>query len=131
MDAIDGLEHFLHEVGNGAITAHLTVNQVYAHRQHVEKTWKHPRGGMAGYLEGPLELESALLFQMMADHLVSATGSDIVEGMIGVSEKMNRMVEDNAPRKYEILRYSGHPQVYDNDRIVYDRPPKQERRRDK
>ena len=129
-DAIEGLEHLIQAIGDGDIVAQLDVDQPYAQNQHQTDGFQHPHGGRAHYLGGPLKDQSSELVRIMADSLITKTGSNIIEGMIRVSEKMNGMVEDNAPILDHILRYSGHPSVIDNDKVIYDRPPKEARRTD-
>lgn len=122
--AFDGLERLARAVGSGDIVATLTVNQPYAQRQHEELTWTHPRGGRAKYLEQPLMEQHAELMQVAADSLITAEGSDIQGGMARVAEQMSGMVEDNAPRLDNILRFSGQPEVTDNGTVTYSRAPK-------
>lgn len=124
MDAIQSLERLARAVGSGEIVASVTVDQPYAKRQHEELEWKHPRGGQAKYLEGPLFANYAELMQEIANSLITKDGSDIVGGMTRAAEEMSGWVEDKAPRLDHILRYSGHPQVIDNGTLAYDRPAK-------
>lgn len=130
-DAIEGLERFLHAVGKGNITAQLTVDQIYAQNQHQTDSFQHPHGGRSHYLGGPLQEQSEKLVRIMADTLISREGSDIVEGMIRVSEEMRGIVENNAPVLDYILRDSGHPTVIDDGVVKYDSPAKESRRLDK
>lgn len=124
MDAIIGLERLARAVGSGEISAVCTVDQPYAQVQHEELAWQHPRGGQAKYLEGPLFAHYDELMRIIARSLITASGSDIVGGMVRAAEEMSRWVEDYAPRLDHLLMYSGHPQVFDNGTIEYDRPPK-------
>lgn len=130
MSAIEGLERLLNAVGDGTIEARLVVDQPYAEAQEEEDTWQHPRGGRAHFLGDGLKERSAELIQVAADHLITSTGSDIQKGMARIAENLSEMVEEDAPRLDEILRYSGHPIVTDNGKAVYNREPKQPRRRD-
>lgn len=122
--AIEGLERLARAVGSGEIEASVTVNQPYAQRQHEELGWKHPRGGRAKYLGGPLIEESAKLVQIAADHLISGDGTDLEHGMVRIAEEMSQMVEENAPSLYDVLRYSSQPEVVDNGVVKYSRAPK-------
>lgn len=125
-NAVDGLQKLIDEVGHGDLQSKLIVDQAYAQAQHEELTWKHPHGGRAKYLEAPLMENSDELLQIMADHLIGLTGSDIKDGMIKVAEKMSTFVEDNAPKDIGVheLARSGHPMVYDDGVVIYDRAPK-------
>lgn len=124
MDAIDRLEQLIHAVGDGDIEARCVVDQPYAQDQHENMEYRHPRGGRARFLGGPLVEQADHLMGVVAESLVTPEGTDIVGGMTRVAETMSGFVEDNAPRLNEVLRYSGHPQVVDNGQVVYDRAPK-------
>ena len=44
-----------HLVGDGQrLQGSVTCDQVYAHRQHEDLSYRHPRGGQAKFLEKPL-----------------------------------------------------------------------------
>lgn len=123
--AIDGLDHLAREVGHGHITAICRVDQPYAHRQHEELTWKHPHGGRAKYLEGPLFENAEELVHKIAGSLLTETGSHLREVMIEVAEKLSTYVEENAPVLTGELKNSGHPFVEDEEfGTIYDRPPR-------
>lgn len=125
--AIDGLQELIDSIGHGNLEGKLVVNQAYAQAQHEELTWKHPHGGRAKYLQHPLYENSGHLVRILADSLLAhLEHSNIVEGMIKVSETMSGYVEENAPKDVGMheLAYSGHPMVYDDGVLVYDRAPK-------
>lgn len=125
-NAIDGLQHLINEVGHGDLQARLIVDQAYAQRQHEELAWKHPHGGRAKYLEGPLLERSDELLRILADSLIDESGSSIESGMVRVAEKMSNFVEENAPHDENAheLAHSGHPIVYSDGVTIYDRAPK-------
>jgi hypothetical protein len=124
VNAIDGLQRLIDSIGHGDIVSKCIVDQVYAQRQHEELTWKHPHGGRAKYLEVPLFENSTKVVQIVAEHFLTQTGSNIQQGMVEVSEMMSQWVVDNAPRLEDELENSGHPQVFDNGIPIYDRTPK-------
>lgn len=121
--AIEGLQHLIDSIGHGDIVAKCTVDQVYAQAQHEELTWRHVHGGRAKYLEGPLFENSSEVVKIMSEHLLTKTGSEIQQGMIEISEMMSEWVVQNAPRLEGELENSGHPQVFDNGILIYDRAP--------
>lgn len=41
-------------VTDDAVIGTVSFNTIYAARQHEELDWRHPKGGQAKYLEGPL-----------------------------------------------------------------------------
>jgi hypothetical protein len=116
------IDHLRHMNGDGGrITASVTVDQVYAHYQHEHLDFRHPRGGTAKYLEGPL-------YDGYRDYLADYARGVLDDGghraMEHSAEHLSDKVELTAPREWGDLRKSGHPQVTDDERIIYDRPPK-------
>lgn len=117
------IDHLSREVGTGHITARCEVNQPYAQNQHQSVWFKHPHGGRAFYLGGPL-LENAYgLLSSIARGAITPGGSLLSMRMIEVAEWMARAVLENAPVETGQLRLSGHPSVESHGSIVYDRPP--------
>ena len=110
-------------VGHGKITGRLTVDQAYAQYQHETIELKHPRGGTAHYLRDPLYKNMDEYLRHIAAKTITPNGSEIHKGMEDVVEDLSEMVFDNAPRDLWVLRQSGHPQVSDDNIVVYDRAP--------
>jgi hypothetical protein len=111
-----------HLVGDGArLTGTCTVDQVYAHRQHEDLSYRHPRGGQAKFLEKPL-------FDNYRNYLGDYAKTVLIDGgqpeMKRSMEHLSDQVELTAPVEWDDLRKSGHPQVTVGERVVYDRPPK-------
>jgi hypothetical protein len=100
------------------------VDQIYAHYQHERLDLRHPRGGHALYLQRPL-------YDHFRDYLGDYARTVIDDGgqpaMRRSMEKLADQVEIHAPREFGDLMRSGHPLVYEGDRLVYDRKPKQHR----
>lgn len=107
-------------VGEGTLTGSLEVDQVYARYQHEGLDLRHPRGGRAKYLEGPLYERHRDYLQRLADHTLDGTLSGAMRENM---ESLATEVYDNAPREFHDLRRSGHPRVRDGEGIVYDRIP--------
>lgn len=124
MAGSDTFEARLHEladqVGEGVLHGSVVVDQVYARYQHEGLDLKHPSGGVAKYLEGPLYANHRDYFQRIADRVL--TGG-LTDAMADNVEALSREVYDKAPREFHDLRASGHPSVTDHDRVAYDRPP--------
>jgi hypothetical protein len=99
----------------------VTVDQVYAHYQHEGLELHHPRGGRALYLQIPL-------FEHFRDYLADYARHVLRDGgrasLKDSAEHLSDEVETNAPREWGDLMRSGHPEVHQGERVIYDRPPK-------
>ena len=109
-------------VGNGQrLTGSVTVDQIYAHRQHEDLSYHHARGGSAKYLEKPL-------MDHYRDYLGGYAKTVLHDGgqsaMKRSMEHLSDQVEETAPREWGDLRSSGHPAVTQGGRTIYDRAPK-------
>lgn len=102
----------------------VVCDQVYAHRQHEELSYRHPRGGGAKYLERPL-------MDGYRDYLNDYARTVLTDGgqpaMKRSMEHLSDQVEIAAPVEFTDLRRSGHPSVTLGGRTIYDREPKQRR----
>ena len=116
------IDELLHMTGSGQrVTAHVVVDQVYAHYQHEHLDFHHPRGGMAKYLEGPLYGGYREYLDDYARTVLEDGGQHAMERS---AEHLSGQVETHAPREWGDLMRSGHPSVTEGERTVYDRPPK-------
>jgi hypothetical protein len=109
-------------VGNGErLTGSVTVDQIYAHRQHEDLSYHHARGGQAKYLEKPL-------FDHYRDYLADYAKTVLRDGgqpaMRRSMEHLSDQVEILAPREWGDLLKSGAPKVTLGERTIYDRAPK-------
>ena len=109
-------------VGTGHIVAGCTVNQPYAQNQHQSVWFRHPHGGRALYLGGPLYENAFLLIEELARGAITPFGSMIDRRMIDIAETLARYVLENAPRETGLLATSGNPWVKDKGALIYDRP---------
>lgn len=107
-----------------SITAHVIVDQVYAHYQHERMDLRHPRGGEAKYLERPFFDHYSYYLRDYADTVLLDGGANAMKRS---AERLSDEVELHAPREFGDLLRSGHPVVTQGGRTVYDRPPKQHR----
>lgn len=121
------IDRLIAEAGEGDLVGRVVVDQVYAQNQHESSWFKHPRGGQDHYLRDPLFDKVDQYMQHLADHLVTPNGSEIKEAMSHVVEDLSDQVEIRAPREFGDLESSGHPIVYDQGAVIYDRPPKTRR----
>lgn len=117
-------------VGEGTLRGRVGVNQVYALAQH-SGYWrtgplagvrirKHPRGGKSHFLSDPLQDHHERYLRNLADAVLSGF---LVQAMAENVEHLAGQVHQQAPREFEDLRNSAHPQVLDDRRLAYDRPP--------
>lgn len=111
--------------GDGAnLVMHVVVDQVYAHYQHEHLNFHHPRGGQAKYLEQPLYDHFRGYLSNYADTVLHDGG---MRAMENAAEHLSDQVELRAPREWGDLGKSGHPTVTEDERTVYDRPPRVQR----
>ena len=102
----------------------VTMDQVYAHRQHEDLSYHHPRGGHAQYLRLPL-------YEHAPDYLRAIAGGWLEDGgkraMARSMEHLSDAAELQAPWEFVDLARSGSPKVEVGHRTDYERPPKQHR----
>jgi hypothetical protein len=109
-------------VGDGQrLRGSVTCDQIYAKYQHERTELHHPRGGGPFYLQKPL-------MDHYRDYLGDYAKTVLHDGgqpaMRRSMEHLSDEVEVTAPREWNDLRKSGHPQVTLGERTVYDRAPK-------
>jgi hypothetical protein len=107
-------------VGDGILRGQVEVDQVYARYQHERLDLRHPEGGRAKYLGGPLLENTYRYIQELADSLLTG---QLRGQMVKTMEDLSQKVYDNAPREFNDLRASGHPTVVDDEYKIYDRMP--------
>jgi hypothetical protein len=108
-------------VGSGKLTGTCTVDQVYAHRQHEDMSYRHPKGGSAKYLQKPLMDHYRDYIGDYAKTVLEDGGQSAMKRSM---EHLSDQVEISAPREWGDLMKSGHPKVEQAARTLYDRPPK-------
>jgi hypothetical protein len=99
----------------------VVCDQVYAHRQHEELSYHHPRGGSAKYLERPL---MSGYRDYLSDYAKTVLHDGGQPAMKRSMEHLSDQVELTAPVEWNDLRKSGHPSVEQGGRTIYDRAPK-------
>lgn len=108
-------------VGDGPLQGQLVVSQRYAAKQHVEQSYRHPRGGGPNYVSAPLAARAPGYVRELAEHVLDG---GVVRAMADNMEDLADQVTTLAPVDRNILRQSAHPTVSDNGRSVYDRAAK-------
>jgi hypothetical protein len=110
----------------GVLHGEVIVDQVYAHYQHEHLEFRHPRGGMAKYLETPLLLNfPRYLFEIARQYLDDGGHRAMENSMEDLAEAGG--VATFAPVEFDDLRRSGHPRVWVGARLLFDREPRQHR----
>lgn len=118
------IEELMAAIGGGELTGTTVVDQVYALYQHEDLALHHPRGGGAKYLITPLMEMSEELFMGIAHDFLEDGGK---KAMIAGMESLCQAIKITAPVEFNNLRRSGHPIVFDDGAVIYDRPPEQHR----
>ena len=125
--ASEGIKILRERTAGPKVKTTVTVDQVYAKYQHESLDFRHPRGGRAKYLEGPLFEGFAGSMERFAQGLLrveeetagrrwAATGRDLVEA-----------VGHEAPLEFGDLRRSAGLVTTEGTRVVVEEPPAQRR----
>lgn len=114
------MTELIEEHDGGPLEGSVTVDQVYARFQHERMDLKHPAGGQAKFLSGPLLNDSAKMLQKLAGAVLDGS---LVGAMAQNMESLSLSVWEKAPRDFWDLRQSGNPVVRVNGAEVYNRPP--------
>lgn len=117
----DRLVHLRKMIGEGTIEGTVTVDQIYAHYQHERVELHHPRGGRAKYLQIPLMRHFRDYISDYARNVLRDGGQEAIKRSM---EHLSDQVEIEAPREWGDLLRSGHPEVKQGGRHLYDRQPK-------
>lgn len=120
-DFFERIEELIENVGDGTLRGSVEVDQVYAHVQHEDLSYEHPRGGGPKYLEQPLHTNHRDYLQRVADATLDPEGP--ASGMAEAMESLSSEVAVHAPVEFGDLRESGHPKVTSQGEVVFDRPP--------
>src|ERR1035441_2320091 len=114
------LDHLRPMGGGGRLVGSVTVDQVYAHRQHEDMSYHPPRGGGPKYLQKPLMTHYR---DYIGDYAKTVLDDGGQAAMRRSMEHLSDEVEVTAPREWGDLLTSGHPKVTQAGRTLYDRPP--------
>lgn len=119
-DFAERIDQLIESVGDGVLTGSVVVDQVYARAQHERLDYRHPNGGQAKYLGGPLLNNYRGYFQRLAQNVLHGSLPGAMEANV---EDLSKEVFDKAPRDFWDLRESAHPRVLNDGVPVYDRAP--------
>jgi hypothetical protein len=108
--------------GGGVVIGKVEFNQVYAHRQHYETSWKHPRGGQAMYLTEALFGNVGTFLSDLAATAITPDGVEVTVGMIDATEAVAQDASQRAPLMWGNLKMSAHVTVTHNGDVIYERP---------
>lgn len=116
---VDGISALIKKTGE-RYSAHVEVDQVYAHYQHEHPEFHHPDGGQAFYLRDPLLQKAQSYYGKIG---AAAVHGGIEKAMIEIAEDLSLEVYNRAPWEFADLRASGHPTVEKDGKVIYDRAP--------
>jgi len=121
VSASDRIRDLLNRTGGDTLKSTVTVDQVYAQYQHERLDLRHPRGGMAKYLEIPLFAKHPEWLQEFAGDLLDE-GFRAVSGWGGVGRRLVTANRENAPLDFGDLRNSASLTVKEGASVVIDEP---------
>ncbi len=107
------------QVGDGDLEMGGTVHQPYAAAVHNRLYYRHPRGGQAGYLEGPFTAYRGEMLQHLANNAVVPQGSNLDKAARENAEKFADWVREFAPVEFRALKESTNVYVKDNGVTSY------------
>lgn len=103
-------------VGTGKLEGTVTIDQVYAQNQHETKSFRHPRGGQAKYLEDALKVEGPKILKALASRALAPDG--LVGAMTAGQIRLRNRAARLTPRLYGNLKKSGAVTVRDKGMVV-------------
>lgn len=123
--AVEGIQDLIDRTGGPKVKATVTVDQIYAQNQHETLYFRHPRGGMAKYLETPLFAEHPKWIEEFANRVLRSSSAAREWG--GVGRKLVKAVTKTAPVEFGDLRRSGALEVREGASVVVNEPAPQKR----
>lgn len=118
-DFVERMTALGHLVGRGRIEARVTVDQIYARRQHQDATLAHPGGGEAFYLKRALEATYREHLQRVAMQLFQG---NVQQLFVRYAENLDSARKDRTPVELGNLRESGRAEVLVGGAFIYRRP---------
>lgn len=125
--ASQGIRELIDRTCGPDVVASIVVDQVYAQLQHEALEFRHPRGGMAKYLEVPIKSEHPVWFQDFAEHLLLKQGTAERRWAVHVGRPAKKVVAKFAPVEFGDLRRSGALRVTAGGVVVLEEPADQPR----
>ncbi|UTN91850.1 hypothetical protein SEA_STUFF_19 [Streptomyces phage Stuff] len=118
-DFLARMDELIEEHDGGDLVGSVVVDQVYAKYQHERMDLKHPNGGQAKFLSGPLLNDAPKYLQKLAGAVLHGS---LTNAMAECMESLSLSVWEKAPRDFWDLRQSGNPRVLKGGAEVYNRP---------
>lgn len=112
------MDELIEEHDGGPLTGSVVVDQIYAKYQHERMDLKHPNGGQAKFLSGPLLNKAPQYLQKLAGAVLHGS---LKGAMAECMESLSLQVWEKAPRDFWDLRQSGNPRVLEGGAEVYNR----------
>lgn len=125
--ASQGIKLLRERTGGARVKAKVVVDQVYAEYQHEALEFRHPRGGRAKYLEGPLFEGFAGSIEEFAMGLLRVEEETAGRRWAGTGRDLVRAVGTEAPIEFGDLRRSASLTVTEGRSIIVDEPAAQRR----
>lgn len=125
--ASQGIKLLRERTGGARVKARVVVDQVYAEYQHEALEFRHPRGGRAKYLEGPLFEGFARSIEEFALGLLRVEEETAGRRWADTGRALVHDVGTEAPLEFGDLRRSAGLTVTEGRRVVVEEPPLQRR----
>ena len=113
------ITYLISAVGDGTLSMGTVVQQPYAGAEHNRLYYKHPKGGVAKWLEGTLVIARQEYMMLLALAAVTPEGSELKPAAIRISELMSGITRRYAPVMTGLLRESADSFVYDAGALIY------------
>lgn len=125
--AVDGIQQLIDRTCGPDVVASVVVDQVYAQMQHEALEFRHPRGGMAKYLEIPMFQKAPFWLENFAQHLLLKQGTAENRWAAHVGRPLRDVVKTHAPVEFGDLRASASLRVTAGGEVVVEEPARQPR----
>lgn len=116
--ALEGMEALGKHVGSMKLHGYVTFDQEYAADQHETLGYRHPRGGQAKYLEGPLFQSYKARYQRLADKVTDVGGESLTSAFADEVHDLMLDASVAAPVEFGDLRLSGSIRVKEGTRNI-------------
>lgn len=120
--ASQGIRLLRQRTGGARVKARVVVDQVYAKFQHESLDLRHPNGGRAKYLEGPLFEGYPASMAEFAEGLLRVEEETAGRRWASTGRSLVRGVRENAPDEYGALRRSAALTVTEGRSVIVEEP---------
>jgi len=125
--ASEGMKILRERTCGPMVTASVIVDQIYAQYQHEGLEFRHPRGGRAKYLEGPLFERYPESVEEFALGLLRVEEETAGRRWAATGRELVRAVGTEAPLEFGDLRRSAALTVREGTKVIVDEPALQRR----